>query len=526
VDRIPTQVTSADEHAAVDGTGAKAAPPHRRRIPRFVPVVVAVLIAAALVYAAVLKGFFHSARQPAGTAATTIRSIAVLPLVNLSSDTEQEYFSDGMTDELITDLANSSNLLVISHTSVERYKQTQEPLRQIAQELGVDAVVEGRVLRSGQRVRISAQLIDARTDHHLWAQSYEGDLRDVLTLQDQVAKRIANEVGVTLTLAQPAALAGARNVDPDALEAYLKGNFYWNRLTCDGFQRAREQFQQAVDRDPNYALAYVGLAQAYFTQGDWDCVPASEAIPKSKAAVLRAIQLDPSLGAAHAWLGKIAFFYDWNWPEAEKQLNEAVELDPNYVYAHLIRAVFLVTRGTKEQGIAEMRKALALDPTGNLTNVVSTFVLYLAHEYDQAIEQGNKAVELYPTAPASYIFLAAAYERKGLAKEAMDAYLKEKSLEGLPGSDLDAYRKAYEKSGIAGYWGRELERTKTAGPVTPCAMASLYAHVAQKEKTLDFLSKGVQQHCGGGVQFLTVDPQYDFVRNEPRFAEIMRELRM
>ena len=218
-----------------------------------------------------------------GAGSHRIESLAVLPLRNLSNDPEQEYFSDGMTDELITDLAKFGALRVISHTSVERYKSTSRSLPEIARELGVDAVVEGTVMRSGDRVRITAQLIDAHSDRHLWADSYERDVRDVFGLQEEVAQRIAREVGANLIAGEQVHLASRRVTDPAAYEAYLKGSFYWNRLTCDGFDKGLGYFQQAVTEDPNFALAYVGLAESYFTLGDWGCRPQGETIPKSKA---------------------------------------------------------------------------------------------------------------------------------------------------------------------------------------------------------------------------------------------------
>jgi TolB-like protein len=459
--------------------------------------------------------FLASANKP-------IRSIAVLPFVNLSSDAEQEYFTDGMTDELITDLAKTSGLLVISHTSVERYKNTTLPLPSIARELGVDAVVEGRVLRSEGRVRISAQLIDTRTDRHIWADSYERELGDVLSLQDELARRIAAEVGVKMTRRLETA---ARPVNPAAHDAYMKGNFYWNRLTCDGFKRGREYFQQSVNRDPNFALAYVGLAQSYFTLWDWGCAPTADVIAQSKAAVVRAIDLDPGMGEAHAWLGKILFFSERDWEHAEQQLTQAIALNPNYAHAHTMYAVLLVARGRQEQGFAEMRRSLELDPTSELTNVVSTFAFYLAHQYDRAIEQGKKTAELYPNSSALYFWLAAAYERKGLYDQAVSAYLKEKAFAGVPASEVAAFRGAYDSGGIRGYWRRELDAAKANTTGNACWTAMIYGHLGDEQGALEALNRGLQQHCSG-LHLLNVDPLYDGFRSDPGFQALMRRARM
>jgi len=460
-----------------------------------------------------------------GPGAHKIQSLAVLPLRNLSRDPEQEYFSDGMTDELITDLAKSGGLRVISHTSVERYKNTKRPLPEIARELGVDAVVEGTVMRSGNRVRITAQLIDGRSDRHLWADSYERDARDVFGLQDEVAQRIAREVGTSLIAGEQARPASKRVVDPAAYEAYLKGNFYWNQLSCDGFNKGRESFQLAVAKDPNFAPAYVGLAESYFTLADWGCSHEAELIPKSRAAALRAIELDPNSGAAHAWLGKLAFFYEWNLPKAENELKRAIELDPHHLTSHVIYSVFLVTVGRREDGLAEMRRAKEIDPTSQITNVISIFVFYLAREYDQAIEQGNKTIELYPASAGAYDWLAASYEKRGLYDQASAAYLKAKELQGAPQKEIAAFRSAYQKSGIRGYWQKELEAAEQNKSVDACRMTGLYAHLGEKEQTLQFLIRSSQQHCSG-PHTVIADPINDPFRDDPRFKDIVAQLRL
>jgi TolB-like protein/DNA-binding winged helix-turn-helix (wHTH) protein/Tfp pilus assembly protein PilF len=487
-----------------------------------------VFLAAAGVTVTLIFAFdWHRLRDRwfAGAGARQIQSLAVLPLRNLSTDPEQEYFSDGMTDELITDLAKSGRLRVISHTSVERYKNTKRPLPEIARELGVDAVVEGTVMRSGERVRITAQLIDARSDRHLWADSYERDVRDVFGLQDEVAQRIAREVGANLIVGDQTRPASKRAVDPAAYEAYLKGNFYWNQLTCDGFNKGREYFQQAVGEDPNFAPAYVGLAESYFTLADWGCSREAELVSKSRAAALKAIELDPNSGPAHAWLGKLAFFYEWNLPKAESELKRAIELAPHYPYSHLIYAVFLETVGRPQDGLAEMRRAKEIDPTSQLANVISIFVFYLAREYDQAIEQGNKTIELYPASAGAYDWLGASYEKKGLYDQANAAYLKAKELEGAPQKDLAPYQSAYQKSGIRGYWQKELEAAERSKSVDACWMTRVYAHLGEKEQALEFLNRSFQQHCSG-PHTVIADPIDDPLRDDPRFKDLVARLRL
>ena len=496
---------------------------HRWPVTRLAVIASATILVIAIVLLFIprIVNFRAKGTSPA-SAATAIRSIAVLPLVNLSSDSEQEYFCDGMTDELITVLAKVGRLRVISHTSVQRYKETKRPLPEIARELSVDAVVEGTVMRSGDRVRITAQLIDARSDTHLWADTYERDVRDILALQDEVAQRIATQVGINLTPGDQTRMASTLVVNSAAHEAYLKGTFYLNRSNCEGSKRALEYFHQALAEDSSFAPAYLGLAQSYFTLGDWGCWPQHEAFGKSKPAALRAIELDHNLGAAHTWLGMLAFFYEWEWETAEKEFKRAIELDPNYSFAHLSYAVFLVAMGKPEQGFAEMRRAHELDPTSELTNMVSVHVLYLARHYDQAIEQAKTAIELNPGSWGAYIWLGESYERKGMYEQASAAYLKSKALEGLGPEELAAFRSAYRKTGIRGHWQQELATVKPNR--SECWMTVIYAHMGDKDRTLEYLGRDFQHHCTA-LRMLNVDAIYDSLREDPRFQDVLRRMK-
>jgi TolB-like protein/DNA-binding winged helix-turn-helix (wHTH) protein/Tfp pilus assembly protein PilF len=470
---------------------------------------------------AFVVGFRLRGRVPPAMPNHPITSLAVLPLHNLSHDPDQEYFSDGMTEELITDLAKSARLRVISHTSVQRYKDTNRSLPEIARELGVDAIVEGAVLRSNDRVRITAQLIDARSDQHLWADSYEGDLRDMLSLQDEVAQRIATQVGIKMQAGQETRVP-TRQVNSAAYEAYLKGNFYWNRSTCDGSNKGRSFYQQAVAQDPTFAPAYAGLAQAYFVLGDWGCLPREEAFSKSKAAALKALELDPTSGPAHAWLGTLAYFHDWDWNNADKEYSKAVDLDPNYAPAHLLYAVFLVSMGRQARGLGEMRMAQKLDPTAELTNMVSVHILYLARQYDQAIEQAKNALEFYPDSWGTYFWLGAAYERKGMYDQAIQAYLKSRSLQGTTPDSLKLFRRAYQKEGIRGYWKRERD-TLQVDSLEMCSIRSIYAQFDSKERTLEYLNRSIEHHCDN-IRTLKVDSFYDDLREDPQFKELLVRL--
>jgi TolB-like protein len=466
-----------------------------------------------------VRGRSFAKSSPSG-----IRSVAVLPLVNLSSDPAQEYFSDGMTDELITELAKFGNLRVISHTSVERYKQTKTSVPEIARELGVDSVVEGRVMRSGNRVRISAQLIDARSDQHLWAQSYDRDLRDVLSLQAEVAQRIASQIGVNLTAGERARVSGARAIDPAAHEAYLKGIFYWNRLTCRDFGTARSYFEDAVAKDPNFPAAYSGLSDSYFYLAHWGCVTEQdELFAKSKVAALQSAALDPGYATAHAQLGQLAFFRDWNWSVAESQFQQALDLDHNDAGTRSDYSIFLMAMGRQEQALAQIQAARDLDPTSEATNVQATYALYLGHRFDLALEQANKTLELFPRSASTYYWLGEIYEGMGKEAESGAAYVKE--FGGASSEELLLRRKSFEDGGLRGFWEHDLKKRADKGLLGPCWETFPRAHLGDTERTLQLLKYGLEHHCDG-LQFLATEPIYDKFRSDPRFQSLLQRLNL
>src|SRR5712692_4029412 len=340
--------------------------------------------------------FFWRSRQPANTLSSSpVRSLAVLPLENLSSDS-QDYFADGMTDELITDLAQISALRVISRTSVMPYKGVRKPLPQIASELNVDAVVEGTVLRSGKQVRITAQLIQAPADKHLWAQSYEGDVRDTLALQKTVARAIAEQIRINLTPHEQAVLEDVKVVNPEAYEAYLKGRYFWNKRTADGLKKAIDYFDQAIEKDPNYAQAYAGLADSYALLGDWEygVLAPKEAYPRAKAAATKAIELDSTLGEAHISLAFCLDGYDWDWESAGNEFRRGIELNPGYATGHHWYAWHLTALGRDDEAIAEIKKAESLDPLSLIISADLAEELLIAHRYDDAIKQSRQAMDL------------------------------------------------------------------------------------------------------------------------------------
>ncbi len=462
-------------------------------------------------------------------AAPRIESLAVLPLVNYSRDVEQDYFADGMTDALIADLAQISALRVISRTSAMQYKGSKKPLPQIAQELNVDAVVEGSVQRSGNRVRILAQLIHGPTDTHLWAQSYERDLRDVLSLQSQLAQAIASEIKVTLTPREQAQLSLARPVNPEAHEAYLRGRYFWNKRTEEGFRRGTEYFNQAIEKDPNYALAYAGLAYTYSLMGHelYSLLDPRDAYPKANAAALRALKLDESLAEAHAVLGDVKFRYEWDWSGAEREYKRAIELNPSYTTAHQWYSHFLLPLGRAEESLAESKRALELDPLSLVINMHMGWHYLYARQYDQAIEQLRKTLDLDQDFLLAHLFLGQAYELKAMYAEAMAEFQKAIALSRGAPPNVAALGHLYAVSGKRDAARKVLEELKESSKrrfVPSYEIAVVYAGLGEKDQAFGWLQKAFEQRDSGWLVDLRVDPRFDLLRSDPRFADLVRRV--
>ncbi len=350
--------------------------------------------------------------------APRIESIAVLPLENLSGDPEQEYLADGMTETLIAHLAKISRLRVISRTSVMRYKGTNKALPEIARELGADALIEGSVMRSGSRIRITAQLIYAPADKHLWGESYERDLTDVLVLQSEVARAIAHEINIKLTPQDLTRLATARPVNPETYELYLKGRYYWNKMSGGNIERAAAYFSKAIALDGSYAPVYVGLADCYVSQADLGNLPPSEVYGRARAATLRALEIDNGLAEAHASLAVIRAEYEWDWGGAEVEFQRALELDPKHANAHRWHAVFLAKLGRFKEAFSEIEIAKELDPLSLPIATSAGSILRYARRYDEAIEELRKAIDLEPSFKFAHVELAEVYALKGMFQEA------------------------------------------------------------------------------------------------------------
>jgi TolB-like protein/DNA-binding winged helix-turn-helix (wHTH) protein/Flp pilus assembly protein TadD len=481
------------------------------------------IMALSLVSLAILSIlFFRSRRQPP----TAIRSLAVLPLENLSGDASQNYFSDGMTDELITDLAQISALRVISRTSVMVYKGARKPLPQIARELHVDAVVEGTVLRAGDQVRITAQLIDAFTDKHLWSQSYQGELRDTLALQDRVARAIADQIQINLTPREQAALKSGRVVNPEAYESYLKGRYFWNKRTADGLRVALAYFNQAIEEDPKYAQAYSGLTDTYALLGDWQyaVMTPREAYPKAKAAALRAVELDSALGEAHNSLAFVLDGFDWDLDAGGKEFRRAIELNPGYATAHHWYAWHLALLGRFDEAIAEMRKAKGLDPLSLIINADLAELLILAHSYDESMRQSRKTIEMDPNFAMAHNQLGQAYLQQHMYEQAVVELQRAVQLSAGSPTVIANLARACALSGRRGDALKLLNGLKTSS--TPgfshaSEIAAIYVSLGDKDEAMNWLEKGYAERFNPGV---LIRPGFDPLRSNPRFRDLAHSI--
>ena len=461
----------------------------------------------------------HSASRPS----SNIRSLAVLPLESLSGDASQDYFADGMTDELITDLGKISALRVISRTSVMPYKRVRKSLPQIARELSVDAVVEGTVLRSGEQVRITAQLIQASADKHLWAESYEGDLRDTLALQKKVARAIAEQIRINLTPQEQAVLKNVKVVNPEAYEAYLKGRYFWNKRTADGLKKAIDYFNQAIEKDPNYAQAYTGLADSYALLGDWEygILAPKEAFPRAKAAATKALELDNTLGEAHTSLAFSLDLFDWDWAAAEREFRRAIELNPGYATAHHWYAWHLSEMGRNREAIAEMRKAQNLDPLSLIISADVAEILLVAHSYDQAIEQSRKTIDMDPNFAVAHYELGQALVQKHMYKEAIAELQKAIELSGGSTTCTSNLAFAYAASGRRKEAVKILSDLKNRSKQNASEIALMYVGLDEKDQAMTWLEKAYEERFNPSI---LLRPAFDPLRSDPRFQNLVRRI--
>ena len=475
--------------------------------------------------------FFHRSRSKAGKV-----MLAVLPFQNMSNDPRQEYFSDGLTEETITDLGQLSpeHLGVIARTSAMTYKNTNKSVSQIGRELGVDYILEGSVRREGDQARVSAQLIRVSDQTHVWAQNYQRELHDLLQIQNELGTAIARQVQGNLTPQQLVDLSKMRTVNPEAYDLYLKGRFYWNERNPAAIKESIAYFQQATAKDPDFALAYVGLADA-FNISNILGVSSEESLPQAKVAAAKALTLDPSLAEAHAALGMEKSHYDFDFPGAQREFLKAIELNPNSAYAHLFYSnCYLAPVGRMSEAIAENQKALELDPLSLPINNFMGMTYMFAGDYEKSYQQFQHTIAMDPTFPLAHEYFSFLLKMMGRLEEGIKEYEKSEVLGGANSEDAAAeaamMRQALKKGGEKGLWQKTLQLTlerqnRSKGEfVGAGVMASVYALAGDKDKAFEWLDKAYAERDGEDITLLKCDPSFKNLRGDPRFVALLRRL--
>ncbi len=510
VERVPGPDASA---AAPTGARepSKAFPWKRAWVPA---TVVAALIAAAFAFniSGIRSRVFARGVPP-------IHSIAVLPLENLSGNPDEQYFADGMTDELTTVLAKIGSLRVISRTSSMQYRNSHKPLAQIANELNVEAVVEGSVTRSSDRVRITAQLIDARNDRHLWAETYDRDMRDILALQSDVASAIAKQVLAQITPAETAKLSTARQTDPEAYQLYLRGLYYWDKGTEQAAANSREYFQKAIEKDPGFVRAWVGLAFAYNLLGDY---------PHGKEAARKALSLDDTIGRGHAAFAFATWRGDWDWRVAQSEFKRAIELDPNDAHAHHAYAGYLSALRRFDEAHSEMQRALELDPLAVLANANLGSIYWSSHDFERAIQQLNRALEIDPNFPDAHFELGSVYESLSKYDKAFVEFEKYKTL-SRNGNLLIAKAALAHLYAVQGRRPdalrllEEVKATHKPGDLLSYYIALVYVGLGDKDRAFQWLQNSFAEHDDDLLD-LNDDPRVEPLHSDPRFQALTRRV--
>jgi TolB-like protein/DNA-binding winged helix-turn-helix (wHTH) protein/Flp pilus assembly protein TadD len=505
-------------------TASPALPLPSETAPRISRIWMAAALVALMVLIAAIWFARRRALHPASIA-SRVHKIAVLPLENLSHDEQQEYFSDGMTDAIIDQLARVQGLTVISRTSTMQYKKARKPLPQIARELGVDTVVEGTVLRAGNRVRVSAQLIDAASDRHLLSRTFEKDLEDVLQLQQDVASAVAQQITSSLTAKDAGRLSHPVPVDPAAYQAFTLGRFYWFKRTPDAFKKGIEYFQEAIAREPNYALPYVGLADSYFGLEYLEIVPPLQFKAQERSAILKALALDDSLAEAHTSLAHAQEMEDWDFATAEKEYRRAVDLNPSYALAHHWLGNDLAIRGRSSEALEESRKAMALDPLSALYRASYAHRIAYSRRFDEAADACHKALELDANHPIANMYLGQIEEYRNRFPDAIIRFRKAYEATATP-LHLANLGHAYARNGNPSEALKVLAQLRTLSKtryVSPYAFALVYIGLGETEKALESLQRAVTERSQA-VTNLKVDPVFDDLRSDPRFVSLIRQI--
>ena len=496
----------------------------------------AVLMTAFLVLALTVVAYVMRKHSSPGSGPAKRSMLAILPFQNLSNDPGQEYFSDGLTEETITDLGQLSpeNLGVIARTSAMAYKHTDKTIDQIGRELGVDYILEGSVRREGGKARVSAQLIRVSDQTHLWAENYDRELADMLDVQNDLGRSIAEQVSANLTPQRQIELSKKHIVNPEAYDLYLKGRFYWNQRTPGAIKESIGYFVQATAKDPNFALAYAGLADAYNISNIVGLYSPSESFPQAREAAMRAIQLDPSLAEAHAALGMEKSHYEFDLPGAEREFLKALEVNPNSPYAHLFYSnCFLLPMGRKAQAIAENRRAVEIDPLSLPINNFLGMTYMMAGDDDSAYRQFQHTIAMDPSFPLAHEYFSWFLTTTGKYEESIKEKEKGDVLSGASPEQAAAeaivMEKAFKSGGEKRFWQKDLELELKAGQrpgasASPFMLAADYAMAGQTDKAFEYLEKSYEEREGQDLTLLKFDPSYKNLRSDPRFSAMLRKI--
>ena len=490
--------------------------------------IVALTIVLAVVATGLLIFQFVRPRSTSPSAATiSNKSIAVLPFDNLSGDPQNAYFSEGVQDEILTRLAKIAELKVISRTSTQRFKSAPNDLRQIAQQLGVENILEGSVQKANDQVRVNVQLINALTDAHLWADTYDRKLTDIFAVETEIAKTVADVLQAKLTGSEQHVIAARPTANSEAHQLYLKGRFFWNKRTGDDLKKSIDYFQQAIAADPNYALAYAGVADAYVFLPGYTAGSPQDCYPKAKAAAKKALELDDTLAEAHTTLAIALLLYDFDFAQAIREFQHAIELNPNYATAHQQYGnIGLIDLGRFDDAIAEGNRAAELDPLSLVINADVGANYYYARRYDEAIAQLRKTLEMDPGYYYAYITLGEALEMKGAGDTAIAEYQKARALNDDP-SVLGLLAHAYAASGTKTGALKILDQLKALSKqryVAAYSFTLVYLGLGDKEEALHWLEQSYQDRAGGDIEGIRVDPFLDSLRGDPRFEALAEKV--
>src|SRR5205809_1472183 len=469
----------------------------------------------------------ESGLPPAAAGSLPEKSIAVLPFDNLSRDPDNAYFAEGVQDEILTRLAKVVDLKVISRTSTQKYKSAPDNLRDIAKQLGVSNILEGSVQRAADQVRVTVQLINATNDAHLWAETYDRKLTDIFTVESEIAKTIADTLRAKLTGSEERMMSKKPTANPEAYEFYLKGRFFWNKRTGVDLRKAIDYFNQAVAKDPSYALAYAGLADAYVLLSGFGAASPKDSLPQAKAAAEKALELDSTLGEAHASLAQALLAYDFDFAGANREFQHAIELNPNYATAHhWYGESVLAPLSQFEDAIAELKRALQLDPLSMIINADVGTVLTNARRYDEAIEQLRKTLEMDPSFYYAHYNLGEALEMKGLTENAIAEYQRAIALNDDPVPQA-LLGHLYAKMGRKDEARRILQRLRDSPKeryVSPYLFAMIHLGLGEKDRAIDFLEKTYEDRDGYNIAFIKVDPFLDPLHGDPRFEALVQKV--